>query len=246
MRLFALTVPAGDVDLVSDRCWQAGAAGIWEVEEAHGSASLRVGVEEADVGAFTSALHELGPVDVTDDEQVELATRTVHLGPVTLEVPPTVFGDGLHPTTATCLDVLAGLVSPGTRMLDVGCGSGALSVVAARGGAVVTAIDVDPVAVEATLANATANGVAVDASVTPLAELTGAYDVVVANISAQAVLELAGDLWRVLAPGGVLVPSGILTERWDEVREALGGSVREVHDIEGWVTAVVRVCPEFG
>jgi len=237
MRLFALTVPAGDVDLVGDRCWQAGAAGIWEVEEAHGSASLRVGVEEADVGAFTSALHELGPVDVTDDEQVELATRTVHLGPVTLEVPPTVFGDGLHPTTATCLDVLAGLVSPGTRMLDVGCGSGALSVVAARAGATVTAIDVDPDAMEATVANAAANGVEVDASTTPVAEVEGTYDIVVANISAQPIIELADELWRVCA--GTLVVSGILAERWDEVADRLGGSVLGHHDVSGWVTASV-------
>jgi ribosomal protein L11 methyltransferase len=158
-------------------------------------------------------------------------------GPVTLEVPPSVFGDGLHPTTATCLELLEGLVGPGRRVLDVGCGSGALSVVAARAGADVVAIDIDPVAVDATLANAAANGVEVDATTAPLADLSGTWDVVVANISARAVLELSDELWRVCA--GTLVVSGILAERWDEVRAGLGGTVLEVHDVQGWVTASV-------
>lgn len=171
MRLYALTVAADDAELVSDRCWQAGAAGIWESAEADATVTLRVGVEEPDVAAFEAALAELGARDVTAMDLVVLATRTVELdavgGPVRIEVPPTVFGDGLHPTTATCLDLLAGLVGTGTRVLDVGCGSGALSVVAARSGAVVTAIDIDPDAVAITIANAAANGVAVDASTTP-------------------------------------------------------------------------------
>lgn len=241
MRLYALTVPAGDVELVSDRCWEAGAAGIWERDEVHGAVSLRVGVEDVAQAAFLAALADEGPVDVTDDELVALASRTVILGTgdraVRLEVPPTVFGDGLHPTTATCLGVLAGLVSPGTRVLDVGCGSGALSIVAARAGAVVTAIDVDPVAVEATRANASNNGVAVEASTTPLAEVAGTYDVVVANLSAQPIIELADELRRVCA--GTLVVSGILTGRWDEVRGRLGGSAASVHDASGWITASV-------
>ncbi|HEU5082787.1 MAG TPA: 50S ribosomal protein L11 methyltransferase [Acidimicrobiales bacterium] len=242
MRLYAIEVDPDEAEVVSDRCWQAGAAGIWE-QEASGRTVLRVGVEDEAAAAFVDALTEHRPRDVTDTEVFELVTRTVSVGPVhdpvTLEVPGTVFGDGLHPTTATCLDVLARLVAPGARVLDVGCGSGALSVVAARAGASVTAIDVDPVAVAATRRNAAANGVAVDASIAPLSAIPGAFDVVVANISAQAVLELAGDLWRVLAPGGALVPSGILAGRWHEVRAALGGTAQEVHDVRGWVTAVV-------
>lgn len=241
VRLFALTVPAAEVEVVSDRCWQAGAEGIWESEVAHGSSVLRVGVAEGSAAGFVSALADLGPRDVTDTDAFELSTRTMSVtsagGPVTLEVPPTVFGDGLHPTTATCLGLLEGLLGPGTRVLDVGCGSGALSVVAARGGAEVVAIDIDPVAVDATIANAAANGVSVDATTTPLVELSGTWDVVVANISARAVLELSEELWRVCT--GTLVVSGILAERWDEVRAGLGGTVREVRDVQGWVTASV-------
>lgn len=239
VRLFALTVPVAEVEVVSDRCWQAGAEGIWEAEVTHGSSLLRVGVDDAAAAGFVEALADLGPSDVTDTDVFELGTRTVTVGPAeqpaVLEVPPTVFGDGLHPTTATCLGLLAGLVGPGTTVLDVGCGSGALSVVAAQAGAEVTAIDVDPVAVEATLANAAANGVAADATTTPLSSLSGTWDVVVANISARAVLELSGELWRVC--GGTLVVSGILTERWDEVRAGVGGTVEDVRDLQGWVTA---------
>lgn len=248
MRLYALAVPEPDAELIADRCWQAGAAGIWESAGDGGSVTLRVGVEEADVDDFEAALATLGPVDVTATDLVELSTRTVELpaegGPVRLEVPPTVFGDGLHPTTASCLELVTDLVGPGTTLLDVGCGSGALSVVAARAGAVVTAIDVDPVAVEATIANAAANEADVDATTAPLADLRGTWDVVVANISARAVLELSDDLWRVCA--GTLVVSGILAERWDEVRERLGGTVLRVHDVDGWVTASLTRSSETG
>ncbi len=239
MRLYALTVPAADAELVADRCWQSGAAGLWEAEERDGRVTLRVGVEDADAARFEAALADTAPRDVTATDLVELATRTVVVdaagGPVQLEVPPTVFGDGLHPTTVSCLELLAGLVSAGTRVLDVGCGSGALSVVAARAGADVTAIDVDPVAVDATAVNAAANGVQVRASTTPVADLDGTWDVVVANISAGAVLELSGDLWRVCS--GTLIVSGILAERWDEVRDGLGGSVGAIRSVDGWTTA---------
>lgn len=244
VRLYAVTAPADRAELVADRLWQAGAVGIWEGDEPGGSVLLRAGVEEDDVASFVVAVADLSPVDVTDAERVELATRTLEVagGPhrATIEVPPTVFGDGLHPTTAACLDLVAGRVGPGSRFLDVGCGSGALSVVAALAGARVVAVDVDPVAVQATTANAARNAVAVVASVTPLAAIDGAFDVVAANISARAVLELAADLRRLCAPGGVIIPSGILAERWDEVRAGLGGEVLDVREVEGWVTAVVR------
>ena len=79
MRLYALTVPDPDAELVADRCWQAGAEGIWESTAGEGRVTLRVGVEEADVDAFEAALADVGPVDVTATDLVELSTRTVEL-----------------------------------------------------------------------------------------------------------------------------------------------------------------------
>jgi ribosomal protein L11 methyltransferase len=244
VRLLAVTVHRADAELVADRCWQAGAGGIWEVPGADGTVVLRVGVEDDRVDAVRAVLADRSATDVTDAERFELAAQEVSVGAaggmVRLVVPPTVFGDGRHPTTATCLAILGELVGPGTRLLDVGCGSGALAVVAARAGATVVAIDLDPTAVRATVANAEANGVVVGASTTPLAAVEGTYDVVVANISAQAVIELAADLWRVCADTGALVPSGILAERWGEVVDRLGGDIAEVHVVDGWVTGVLR------
>ena len=100
---------------------------------------------------------------------------------------------------------------PGATVLDVGCGSGVLSVVAARLGApYVEAIDISPAAVEATTANAARNDVAsvVDASTRPLGDVDGEFDIVLANLLAPIVVELAPALRRVTAPAGALVVSG--------------------------------------
>lgn len=244
MRLFALETDANAAELVADRCWQAGAAGIWEAETGPGAVTLRVGVDDEHLAGFLRAVEDLAPHDVTESEAVVLATRTVTIGhagtEIVLTVPPTVFGDGQHPTTAACLERLGGLLGEGDRLLDVGCGSGALSVLGARLGARVVAVDIDPTAVEATRANARANQVEVEASTTPLSEVPGTYDVVAANISAATVLELAGELRRHTVAGGTLLLSGILEDRWPEVRAALPGEVRSAETVDGWLTAVVR------
>lgn len=243
MRLFAVPTTPADVEIVADRCWQAGASGIWEAGTAAGHVSLRVGVVDERAADFVAALADLDPADVTDAEAVALATRSATVGPagstVTLTVPPGVFGDGLHPTTTACLGVLEQLVAPGHRLLDVGCGSGVLSVLAAGLGATVTAIDVDPAAVEATRTNAEANDVTVDASTTPLTDVTGTFDVVVANVSAGTLVTAAGALAQRCADDGALVLSGILHDRWPEVRDAVGGAVRSARTTDGWVTAVI-------
>jgi ribosomal protein L11 methyltransferase len=152
------------------------------------------------------------------------------------------FGSGGHATSRLVLAALVRHVSTGCTVLDVGCGSGLLGIAAALLGAGrITAIDVDPEAVTATRANAGRNGVAIDVSSTPLATIEGTFDVVVANILAPVLLALAGDLVRVVAPGGVLVVSGLLAGRSDHVAQALAPLVVDRTDgLDGWVAVTLR------
>ncbi|WP_436793659.1 50S ribosomal protein L11 methyltransferase [Actinospongicola halichondriae] len=239
MRLLAIDTAGHDVELVADRCWQAGAAGLWEVD----ATTLRAGVEESEVAGFLTALQDLGPVDVTEVEAVELAGRLVVVEmaghDVELWVPATVFGDAAHPTTSTCLRLLDGLVRPGTTVLDVGSGTGALSIAAAVRGGRVTAIDIDAEAVSATIDNAARNGVSVSATATPLADVVGTFDVVIANMTIGSLAPLVPDLVAHVVAGGTIVVSGLLADQWPAVRDRLGGSVADVRAVDGWVSAVV-------
>lgn len=243
MRLIEFEIARDEAELTEDACWQAGAAGIWTIDHEPGpTILLRVGVDEAAVADVEAAVGAAG-IDITDRDAVALATQVVTLDvggrQVTVTVPPTVFGDGAHPTTAACVDAVAGLVGPGSTVLDVGCGSGVLSVAAAVAGGTVRAIDIDPLAADTTEANATAAGVTVEADTTPLADIDHRYDVVLANITAGHLLPLVDDLRRCTASGGRLVVSGIWAPRWDEVRDAVGWEVEARVVVEDWVTATL-------
>ncbi len=139
--------------------------------------------------------------------------------------PGRAFGTGAHPTTMLCIELLAD-IGRGS-LLDVGCGSGVLSIAALRlGFAPVVAVDVDPVAVDVTRANAAANDVRIDARVVD--GVTGALpkaDVVVANVSAEIVERI---LQRIDAPvavtSGYLADAGPGHDGWRrEVTRALDG-----------------------
>jgi ribosomal protein L11 methyltransferase len=142
--------------------------------------------------------------------------------------PGMAFGTGGHATTALCLAALSDLLGarPGASVLDVGTGSGLLAIAARKLGAGrVAANDVDPKAVEVARENAAANGVALEIVEDPLPAIAGAFDVVVANILANTLVELAPLVAAKLAPGGVVLLAGILLPQEDEVRrayEALG------------------------
>ena len=153
---------------------------------------------------------------------------------VTLD-PGMAFGTGLHPTTKLCLVALEKLVKGGESVLDVGTGSGILSIAAARlGAASVAAFDVDEVAVSAATANVAANSleaaIAVGLGSAGDAPAGATYDLVVANIIARVIVDLAADLAARVRPGGRLVASGILEPRVAEVSAALQAAGLEVVD----------------
>ncbi len=133
--------------------------------------------------------------------------------PIRLD-PGQAFGTGHHETTRLCLSALEDLVTPGVEMLDVGTGSGVLAIAALKlGAARVEAIDIDPIAAEIARANCDQNGVGPEARVsagTLTPEHAGRYRLVVANISTDANIGLARAFGTVVAPGGMLVLSGIL------------------------------------
>lgn len=141
--------------------------------------------------------------------------------------PGQAFGTGHHETTRLCLLALDALVRPGTTVLDVGTGSGVLAIAAAKLGArSVTAIDIDPIAADVARANCAENGVADAVKVrtgTLTPEHEGQYDLVVANISTQAIIPLAPTFARVAKPGAHVALSGILAPDAAPVSAAMEG-----------------------
>lgn len=146
--------------------------------------------------------------------------------------PGMAFGTGVHETTRLCLEALEDFLRPGMAMLDVGAGSGILRQAAKLLGAGKTyACDIDPVAVE----------IAGDAFVGSVdAVRSGAVDLVVANISPEAIQALARELVRVLKPGGVLLASGFEAHEAEAVRAALPAGA-EARGKGNWALLAVRV-----
>ena len=136
--------------------------------------------------------------------------------------PGMAFGTGSHATTRLCLEWLERNVRSGCSVLDYGCGSGILTIAAARLGAGnVAGVDIDPLAVEAARANAERNGVMATFhdSAQPV---TGAYDLVVANILSNPLRLLAPAICAHVRRGGRLALSGILREQADEIMTIYG------------------------
>ena len=168
--------------------------------------------------------------------------------------PGLTFGTGSHATTRLCLTALDALIRGGEKVLDLGCGSGILSIAALRlGAARAFACDVDPTCVNVAYENAALNGVDRDRYTVRAGDVTadrelqrefgGDYDVVVANIVADVIIALAPRVRPLLKAEGVFLCSGIIDERAAEVKQKLtdaGWTVAEERSSEGWFSYLCK------
>ena len=182
-------------------------------------------------------------VPAWEDYEPELDEITVTMD------PGMAFGTGTHETTRLVIGLIDKYLHRGDRLLDLGCGSGILSICASKLGAgECFAYDIDPVAVRVTRENIKDNGTEnVHADVSDLlasVDRTEKYDIIVANIVADIILRMANDVGEYLKPDGILIVSGIIDERSSEVTDAfraIGYRVLEEAHENGWCAAVLTV-----
>ncbi len=161
--------------------------------------------------------------------------------------PGLAFGTGGHETTSLCMEALDERVKGGERVLDIGTGSGILAIAALKlGAASAEGVDIDPGAVRTAGENAALNGVA-DKLTVLVGDLSdkasGKYDIITANIVANAIMALAPAVPGLMADDAVFIASGIIDSRKDEViaaLEAAGLAVLEVKEKRGWECIVCK------
>jgi ribosomal protein L11 methyltransferase len=170
-------------------------------------------------------------------------------GDIVLEIDPGMaFGTGTHPTTRMCIEMIERYIQTGDVVLDVGTGSGILMIVAAELGAgEIWGIDNDPIAVEIAEKNLVENRVSNDrfrlACGSLVEEVDRSFDMVVANILAEVIIELLDKLGDVLKPGGILIGSGIVEKKADKISAELirhGFDILESMSTDGWSTITAR------
>lgn len=166
---------------------------------------------------------------------------------VVLIDPGMAFGTGAHASTRFCLQFLERYIQGGEKVLDAGCGSGILSLAAARlGAADILALDLDPLAVEAARENARDNGLegqikVLEGNVLDINEQP--QDIILANLTADMLINLLPVAAKNLRPQGYLFASGILDYRWPEVKQELekyGLNTIEVLTEADWVGVAAR------
>ncbi len=165
------------------------------------------------------------------------------------------FGTGSHYTTQLCIESLEKYITQGVKMLDLGCGSGILSIISLLLGAdMAVAVDIDPNAVDTAYQNADRNGVdrskykvlsgnvLTDSDIQ--AEISkNKYEVVAANIVADVIIGLAPKAKEYMAENGVFITSGIISDRLDDVKNALyenGFNIVSINQRKDWVSIVCR------
>jgi ribosomal protein L11 methyltransferase len=182
-------------------------------------------VEDTDWGSAWKAFYK--PIRLGKNLLIKPTWEDVTTdGRVVLELDPGMaFGTGTHPTTVMCLEILESLIRGGEQVIDVGCGSGILSIACAKlGAAQVQALDYDPMAIKVTTENLALNGVhdrVIARESNLLSEAAGKADLIVANIIARVIVDLIPEVEAHLQPDGTFVASGIIEEKLPAVLQAL-------------------------
>ncbi|CAA6801855.1 MAG: Ribosomal protein L11 methyltransferase (EC [uncultured Sulfurovum sp.] len=164
-------------------------------------------------------------------------------GKINIKIDPALaFGSGHHATTFSCLDVIGTNVHKGQRVLDVGCGSGILGLAARKLGAKVELCDTDPISVDSCEQNFALNGVEYDELWEGSAnQAQGEYDVVIVNIIADVLKFIVHDLTRATRKDGILILSGILDKKEEQVTQVYKGfELVERKQKDEWVTLVYK------
>lgn len=260
-------MPAADAEVAADQLWAAGASAVGE-EPRGGVVVLTADLDACppplagwphhvatDDGAWRDGWRPFAKAVVAGPFVVRPPWVAADVGPGQIELvldAGRAFGTGAHPSTTLALRALADLVRPATAatVLDVGCGSGALAIGAALLGADhVLAVDIDPEAVRATNDNAGRNDVGgrIDVATAAAEEAAGTFDVVVANLGAPLVFDLADHLLARLTAGGALVLSGMLGDLDERVRAAYPAArIADRTGEDGWTCTVLRRLDSVG